>query len=66
MKILGLIFHPTIKKISESQESLKMYLYPYLRETKKQILIDEGMQKQGSTFVELCKVVDFFFSQKNS
>ena len=23
------------------------------------------MQKQGSTFLELCKVVDFFFSQKN-
>ena len=34
-KILGLIFHRMIRKISSDDETLMLYLYPYLRETKK-------------------------------
>ena len=62
--IMGLIFYRMIKKISTSVESLKLYLYPYLRETKKQILVEEGMQKQGSTYQELVDVVNCFFADK--
>lgn len=61
-KILGLIFFRMIKKMSADTDKLMLYLYPYLRETKKQILIDEGMQKQGGTFLELCAVVNHFFA----
>ena len=39
-----------------------LYLYPFLRETKKQILIDEGMDGHGDKYLELCKVINFFFS----
>ena len=60
--ILGLIFYRAINKITQSKETLILHLYPYLRETKKQVLIEEGMKSRGSTFLELCKVVNYFFS----
>jgi len=63
-KIMGLIFYRMIKKISSSIDTLKLYLYPYLRETKKQILIEEGMTRQGDTYLELVDVMSCFFSDK--
>ena len=51
-----------ITKISENTSTLMLYLYPYLKETKKQILIDEGMLKEGQMYLELCKVLKFFLS----
>ena len=59
---MGLIFYRMIKKISTNKDTLMLYLYPYLRETKKQILIEEGMEKHGEKYLELCKVVNYFFS----
>ena len=61
-KIFGLIFYRPIKKITTDSETLRLYLDPYLKEAKKQILIDEGMNKQGEIFLELCNTVNFFFS----
>ena len=34
-KLFGLIFYRMIRKISSDKENLMLYLYPYLRETKK-------------------------------
>ena len=71
LKILGLLFHRIIRKITadtetrSSTETLMLYLYPYLRESKKQILIEEAMSKQGNTYMELIKVINFFFSDVN-
>ena len=62
-KIMGLIFYRMIKKISSTVDTLKLYLYPYLKETKKQILIEEGMSRQGETYLELVDVVSCFFSE---
>mmetsp|Transcript_7761 Transcript_7761/g.10953 ORF Transcript_7761/g.10953 Transcript_7761/m.10953 type:complete len:166 (-) Transcript_7761:2018-2515(-) len=62
LRIFGLIFNRMIKKITSSTETLMLYLYPYLRESKKQILIEEAMSKQGNTYMELVKVINFFFS----
>lgn len=64
-KILGLIFYRMINKITADEQTLLLYLYPYLRETKKQILIDEAMSKKGTTYLELCKVVNFFLSNND-
>lgn len=62
-KIMQLIFFRIIKKIAKDMETLKLNLYPYLRETKKQILVEEAMQISGDTYMELVDVVNFFFSQ---
>ena len=56
---MGLVFYRMIKKISKDKDTLMLYLYPYLRETKKQILIEEGMEKHGEKYLELCKVINY-------
>ena len=59
---MGLVFYRMIKKISKDKDTLMLYLYPYLRETKKQILIEEGMEKHGEKYLELCKVINYFLT----
>lgn len=61
-KLLGLIFYRMVRKISSDKENLMIYLYPYMRETKKQILIDEGMDSHGEKYLELCNIVNYFFT----
>ena len=64
-KILGLVFFRMVKKLSQSTDTLQLYLYPYLRETKKQILIDEGLVNHGESFLVLCQLVNTFFSNRD-
>ena len=59
---MGLVFYRMIKKISKDKDTLMLYLYPYLRETKKQILIEEGMEKHGEKYLELCNVINYFLT----
>ena len=51
-----------IKKIASSKDTLMLYLYPYLRESKKNILIEEHMDNHGEMYLELCEVVNYFFA----
>lgn len=62
-KIMQLVFFRIIKKVAKDLETLKLNLYPYLRETKKQILVEEAMQISGDTYMELVDVIIFFFAK---